>query len=105
DKTASSSATPSFLLYGDGSGARYSIFIDGTSIGTYTTDPFGNTCILTPTPPAPLSQGPHVLTANELSPLPSNIVAPFNFSVDSLPPNPPSTPAMTTFADTGAPGD
>src|ERR1044072_6478061 len=45
NKTASSSATPSFLLNADGNKATYQVFIDGTSIGNFTSDSIANVCI------------------------------------------------------------
>ena len=66
DPTASSSATPTFLLYGDGAAASYRIFIDGALLGTFnTSNPYGNVCITTT---VALSQGAHTLTGNELQP-------------------------------------
>jgi len=56
DKTASSSATPSFLLWGDGGAARYDVFIDNGYIGTFQSDLYGNVCIRTT---VPLVDGPH----------------------------------------------
>ena len=89
DPTASSSATPWFLLYGDGGAASYAMFIDGVSIGTFkTSDAYGDVCIGDPTT---LSQGAHVLTGNELAPHSTYTVTPFSFSVDTIPPNAPST--------------
>ena len=57
DKTASSTATPQFLLWGDGGASMYQIFIDGTSIGTFSSDGFANVCIYTT---VPLPDGPHL---------------------------------------------
>src|SRR5262249_41943874 len=78
DRTASPSATPSFVMTGDGSAASYQMFVDGTSIGTFNSDSFGNVCIATT---ARLAEGPHVLTGNELRPNAGNSVPAFNFSV------------------------
>jgi predicted phage tail protein len=90
--TASSSATPEFLLYGDGGAASYAMFIDGVSIGTFnTSDMYGDVCI---GDPITLAQGAHVLTGNELKPNSANTVTPFSFSVDTIPPNAPSTPYL-----------
>src|SRR5215475_13582935 len=69
DKTASNSATPSFVLSGDGSAATYQIFIDGASVGSFNSDAFGNVCIRTS---AALAEGAHVLTGNEVKPNPNN---------------------------------
>ena len=103
DKTASSSSTPWFLLFGDGNHASYRIFIDGTSIGTFnSSDVFGNVCIHDT---IPLADGPHLLTGNEITPVPTNVVTPFNFSVDTVPPSTPPAPTMSTFSDSGIVGD
>src|SRR5262245_42588585 len=61
DVTASSSATPLFLLYGDGSRSSYAVKIDGVSIGTFTSNAFANVCIQDTTT---LAQGAHTLTAS-----------------------------------------
>jgi fibronectin type 3 domain-containing protein len=102
DQTASKSATPSFLLTGDGSAASYQMFIDGASIGTFNSAPTGNVCIYTV---APLTDGPHVLTGNELKPNASNTVPAFNFSVDTVAPPAPSGPSLGFTSDTGVKGD
>src|SRR5262245_37991461 len=59
DPTFINSTTPWFLLYGDGNRSSYRIFIDGVSIGTFSSDSVSNVCISTT---VPLSQGAHVLT-------------------------------------------
>jgi hypothetical protein len=102
DKTASSSATPSFLLWGDGGLSSYQIFIDGASIGTFASDGFANVCI---TASVPLANGPHVLTGNELAPHNTYTVTPFSFSVDTVPPAQPSTPVISGYSDSGLLGD
>src|SRR5262245_44328686 len=102
DQTASNSATPSFVLAGDGSAAAYKVFIDGALIGTFNSDPFGSVCIRAT---AALANGTHVLTGNELSPNPNNAVPSFNFSVDTTPPPVPSLPTLTYTNDTGVKGD
>ena len=102
DKTASNSSTPSFVLAGDGSAASYQISIDGTSIGTFASDAFGNVCIRTTTA---LADGAHVLTGSELRPNTANGVPAFNFSVDTAAPPAPSAPALTFTNDTGVKGD
>ncbi len=101
DRTASLSATPSFLMAGDGSAALYQISIDGVSIGTFTSDAFGNVCIRTT---VPLPDGVHVLTGNELKPNSGNSVSAFNFSVDTTPPPAPSAPTLAFTSDTGVKG-
>src|SRR5262245_61070680 len=87
DKTASSSATPQFLLWGDGGASSYQMFIDGTSIGTFSSDGWGNVCVYTT---VPISDGPHTLTGNELSPHNTYTVTPLSFSVDTVPPSTPT---------------
>ena len=103
DPTTISSATPWFLLYGDGNHSSYRVFVDGVAIGTFSSDSRSNVCISTAN--APLSEGAHVLTANELAPNASNVVAPFNFSVDTVPPPAPSTPVLASYSDSGVMGD
>ena len=98
DKTASRSATPSFLLWGDGGLSSYSISIDGLPLGTFNSDGFANVCICTV---VPLVDGPHVLTATELAPHPTLTVAPLNFTVDTVPPPPPSPPVVSGYSDSG----
>ena len=102
DKTASSSATPTFLLWGDGGLSSYAAFIDGAPIGTFNSDGFANVCITTS---VPLSDGPHMLTANELAPHNTFTITPYSFSVDTVPPAQPSTPVISSFSDSGFPGD
>ena len=99
DPTASSSATPTFLLYGDGAAASYRVFIDGALLGTFnTSNPYGNVCITTT---VALSQGAHTLTGNELSPHATYTVTPFQFSVDTVPPAVPSAPVLNPSTDFG----
>src|SRR5262249_45489387 len=102
DKTASSSATPQFLLWGDGGASSYQMFIDGTSIGTFTSDGWGNVCVVAT---VPLADGPHTLTGNELAPHNTYTVTPLSFSVDTKPPATPSPPAISGYSDSGIPGD
>lgn len=102
DKTASSTATPWFYLTGDGGASSYQAWIDGTSIGTFAGNPFAVVCINTP---AALTNGPHTLTLQELAPNPSNSIAPFVFTVDTVPPAVPSTPVLDQYSDSGVPGD
>src|SRR4029079_10294297 len=45
DKTSSSSATPSFVITGDGGLSRYQAFVDGASIGIFASDGFANVCV------------------------------------------------------------
>jgi len=96
DPTASSSATPWFLLYGDGAAASYAMFIDGVSIGTFkTSDAYGDVCI---GDTMVLAQGAHVLTGNELAPHSTYTVTPFSFSVDTIPPAVPVITSITVSA-------
>src|SRR5688572_28886558 len=57
DKTSSHTATPTFLIYGDGASTVYDVFVDGVLIGTYTANVYGDVCALVTTP---LSNGGHV---------------------------------------------
>jgi fibronectin type 3 domain-containing protein len=102
DPTVSNTATPSFLLWGDGQAGSYAIFIDGVSIGTFTTDMYANVCIRTT---VPLANGAHTLTGNELAPRAGLTVTPFSFSVDTVAPSPPSALALNWSSDTGVAGD
>jgi hypothetical protein len=102
DPTASSSATPSFMLSGDGGLSSYAMAVDGVPIGTFTSTGRGVVCIQVKTP---LSEGPHVLTGSELAPRPSMAVPAFRFSVDTTPPTPPSLPVLMDYCDSGATGD
>ena len=102
DRTASSSATPSFVIAGDGGLSRYAAFVDGAPLGTFASDGFANVCVYDT---IPLADGPHVLTANELQPHSTFTVVPFNFTVDTLPPAQPSTPVIATWSDSGLQGD
>lgn len=102
DMTASSSATPTFLLYADGGAASYSVAIDGESIGTFDGDNSGDVCI---NDQVVLADGPHVLTAAELAPKTANPVTPFSFTVDTVPPTVPSTPILDPSTDSGVIGD
>src|SRR5262249_55548354 len=102
DITSSSSATPWFLLYGDGSHASYAVKIDGVPIGTFGSDVFANVCIHDT---ITLADGPHTMTANELAPLPSNVVPSFAFTVDTTPAAVPSVPTLASYSDSGVVGD
>jgi hypothetical protein len=102
DRTASRTATPTFLLMGDGRLSSYDVSIDGSSIGRFRSTPDAVVCIATT---RPLAGGRHVLTASEVAPRPDAVVAPFAFSVDTVPPGRPSKPAVSVFTDTGVRGD
>ena len=43
--TASNTATPSFLLSGDGALSSYTVKIDGVTIGTFNSDRYSQVCI------------------------------------------------------------
>jgi hypothetical protein len=103
DVTASSSATPSFMIWADGSSATYSMKIDGVAIGTFgpPTNAW-NTCVKAPNT---LAQGTHTISGNELFPNASNTVTPFTFTVDSIPPSAPTNLALYVGTDTGVVGD
>jgi hypothetical protein len=102
DRTASSSATPSFFLRGDGGLSSYAVSIDGSPIGTFNSAGNAVVCIEAP---APLGDGPHVLTGTELKPHGGWVVTPLAFTVDTVPPAPPSEPVLSAYKDSGALGD
>jgi fibronectin type 3 domain-containing protein len=102
DLTASSSATPTFYLTGDGGASSYQASIDGTSIGTFNGNTSAVVCI---NDPLHLSDGAHTLTLKELAPNPGNTIAPFAFTVDTTPPATPSAPLLPSYSDTGVVGD
>ena len=102
DRTSSSSATPSFVIAGDGGLSRYEAFVDGVSIGIFASDGFANVCVYDN---IPLADGMHLLTANELQPHAGLTITPFNFSVDTVPPAQPTTPVISGYSDSGLLGD
>jgi hypothetical protein len=102
DPTATNTSTPTFLLAGDGGLSSYSVSIDGKPIGTFSSDGHAVVCIRVT---APLSDGGHVLTAAELAPQPTLAVAPFAFTVDTVPPRAPSAPSLSAYTDSGIVGD
>jgi len=102
DRTASSVATPSFLLNGDGGLSSYRASMDGTGIGTFNSNGYGQVCIDDTTA---LTEGAHQLTAVELAPNSSNVVSPFDFTVDTVPLAPPSQPTLDPVSDSGVQGD
>jgi fibronectin type 3 domain-containing protein len=102
DKTASNSNTPSFLLSGDGGLSAYNISIDGSPLGRFNSDGFGNVCIYTS---LPLSEGQHTITGTEITPHSTYVAIPLTFTVDTVPPPAPSTPVMSPVSDKGIPGD
>jgi Ca2+-binding RTX toxin-like protein len=104
DRTASSSATPTFLIRGDGPDSSYDVFIDGNRIGTFAArgGRDSSVCVATKTE---LRDGAHVLRANELAPDPSKEVQPFKFSVDTVAPRAPSVPVLASYSDSGTARD
>lgn len=99
-------ADPGLLLYADGGAGQYEIFIDGQSIGNYNGDGFGNCCIdITEHGHPPLTDGPHTVTGREIAPNPGKIVTPYSFSIDTVPPNAPSTPILSEYSDSPPVGD
>ncbi|HTL86243.1 MAG TPA: Ig-like domain-containing protein [Acidimicrobiia bacterium] len=102
DVNASSSATPSFALVGDGGSSSYAMSIDGVSIGTFDSDIHGKVCITTS---RALTQGSHQLTGRELKPNAANNVTPYGFTVDTIAPSSPSKPALDSSSDTPPQGD
>ncbi len=102
DPVLTNCPTPSFVLNGDGGRASYAVQIDGAPIGTFKSEAYGNVCIQTTTP---LADGDHVLTAKELAPNPANVVPPFYFTIDTVPPPVPSKPTMASYSDSGVAGD
>ena len=102
DPTASASATPWFLLYGDGSRASTTssstAHRSARSTRSTSSQRLHHSTV-------PLSDGPHRLTGNEISPNSAGIVTPFNFSVDTVPPAAPSTPVLASFSDSGIKSD
>ena len=102
DRTASSTATPTFMLYGDGGLSSYVVSVDGKAIGTFYSSGRGVVCIDVTTP---LADGPHTVTAVELAPRPTQAVTPLAFSVDTVLPPSPSSPALSGYTDSGVKGD
>jgi hypothetical protein len=102
DPAASSSPTPSFLLRGDGGLSSYVVSIDEKEIGTFDSTNGAIVCVQTTTP---LADGPHVLTGVEIKPHPGDLVTPLRFSVDTVPPAPPTRPVISAYTDSGVAGD
>jgi len=98
---SSTSATPSFLLQGDGGLSSYAISIDGSAIGTFRSAFNGVVCIQTT---ARLADGPHVLAGVELEPNAGNETT-LSFTVDTVPPPRPSRPVLSAYTDSGRKGD
>ena len=90
---ASSVATPTFLLQGNGGLSSYAISIDGRRIGTFRSDGRAVVCITTRNA---LAEGAHLLTGVELRPSAGQTVR-LRFSVDTVPPKPPSRPVPAGF--------
>ena len=102
DTAASSTAKPTFLLWGDGGLSSYTISIDGNPIGTLDSTGRGHVCIAVL---VPLADGAHVLTGTELAPHAGSAVIPFSFTVDTVPPPSPSQPVLSGYTDSGVEGD
>jgi hypothetical protein len=104
DPTASSSATPSFMIWAAGSPTTYAMKVDGVSIGSSV--PAGNSwndCIKAT---VALANGAHVLTGIEtVGPTAGAAVTPFNFSVDTVPPSTPTNLRLSSSSDSGVIGD
>ncbi len=96
DRTAANSSTPFFDLDGDGNRSTYAVSIDGTSIGSFSSDTFANVCIKTTTA---LADGAHTLTATETAPNASNQIPPYPFTVDTIAPVAPSKPTLASYSD------
>jgi hypothetical protein len=101
ERTASVSATPTFLLQGDGGASSYAVAIDGRRLGTFTSR--GDAVVCIPTRTA-LDEGRHVLTGTELAPNAGTQIR-LAFSVDTRAPRPPTRPVLSAHTDTGARGD
>jgi hypothetical protein len=87
DVTSSKDNTPIFVIAADGGSAKYECFVDGVRIdGVFTGDPWAKAYVQIVNP---IPDGRHVFTFNELSPNPSLPTTPFNFGIDTVPPNPP----------------
>jgi hypothetical protein len=100
DRTASTSATPTFLLQGDGGMSSYAIAIDGSAIGTFDSTGDAVVCIRLS---APLADGPHMLTGTELAPREGSTR--LAFSVDTSVPAAPTKPRLAPSTDSGRIGD
>ena len=101
DRTASGTATPSFLLQGDGGLSSYAVEIDGRPLGTFNSTNAAVVCIRVGTR---LADGPHLLIGTEIAPNPGNVTR-LNFSVDTVAPAPPSKPVLSAYTDSGRRGD
>jgi hypothetical protein len=99
--TASAVRRPTFLLQGDGGLSSYAISIDGRRIGTFGSDARAVVCIRVR---KPLADGPHILTGVELRPKAGRTVR-LRFSVDTVPPRPPSRPVLERLAPAGTTAD
>src|SRR5215510_8415812 len=83
DLTATNQAKPTFQIeMSDGNKSSYTAAIDGTAIGTFTSDTWGKTLITAPTA---LTDGAHTLTVHETTPHVQDLV-PFTFKVDTVAP-------------------
>src|SRR5262249_37995393 len=101
NKTASSTATPTFLLEGDGGLSSYDVVIDTRTLGTFRSTFDAVVCIRTT---ARLAQGPHRLTATEPAPNAGPVVR-LPSSVGTVPPKAPTRPVLSAYSDSGVRGD
>src|SRR5262249_6758860 len=100
DRTASTSATPTFMLQGDGGMSSYAIAIDGKAVGTFNSASDALVCIRLSTP---LADGPHMVTGTELAPRDGS--AELAFSIDTTVPSAPTRPRLSPTTDSGRIGD
>lgn len=101
NRTASATALPTFLLEGDGGGSSYGVSLDGKPLGTFGSTPDAVVCIRVG---RRLTDGPHLLVGTELVPRAGTVVQ-LSFSVDTVPPRPPSRPVLSAHSDSGVEGD
>ena len=101
DKTASTTARPTFFLYGDGGLSSYVAAIDGKRIGTFRS---ANTAVVCIVAPGRLKDGGHVLKGTELAPH-RGLTVRLRFVVDTVPPSPPSRPSLAADTDSDVQGD
>ncbi len=95
DLNASNSSTPIIYWTSDGSQGHYNVQVDGGTVIAVVGDSFGNACLFSTT----LPDGSHTLTGTETSPHAGNTIAPYTFTVDTVPPSPPSAPTLASYSD------
>lgn len=98
DKTSTSDPSPIIVLTVNGATSRYEVEINGVYLpnpawpdGQWRGDPWAKAYVQIPTP---LPDGAYVMTWREVWPEPRDC-APFNFSIDT---SPPQTPTITTVS-------